>query len=90
MVEGFGSGANVEDVEAGVQKEGHVEVFGDVGREEGDVKGVVLGDVSWGYGRRELWVLTYFPMMPMQAMAGEELSAIACSTAIVTLLCTAK
>jgi hypothetical protein len=61
-------------------------VFGGVRREEGDVERVVLGGISWGM-EGERGVRTCFPMMPMQAMAGEELSAMACAVAIVSLLC---
>jgi hypothetical protein len=58
-----------------------------VGRKEGDVEGVVLGVLIGGVEVREGAVRTYFPMMPMQAMAGEELSAMACSAAVSTCLC---
>ena len=44
LIDSFGTCANVEDVETGVEEEGHVEHFVLVGWEEGDVEGIVLGE----------------------------------------------
>ena len=46
LIKSFGSGSDVEDVEGGIEDEGHVEFRGFVWWEEGDVQRVVLARVS--------------------------------------------
>ena len=69
------AGAQVEDVEGGIEQEGEFEMGGGLGGvwgEEGDVEGVVLGggEVSGEDGRRLGESGTCLPMTPMQAMEG--------------------